>query len=89
MQNLWSLALDDLAGPDAASADAHPFACTAHLRLDGLQIDVPTTAGRVVGVRDIVSELRAFAAEITFGCHDVLLQSRLAEVLQSSSLIEK
>jgi hypothetical protein len=25
-----------------------------------------------VGVRDIVSELRAFAAEITFVCHDLL-----------------
>jgi hypothetical protein len=23
-----------------------------------------------VGVGDVVSELRAFAAEITFGCHD-------------------
>jgi hypothetical protein len=25
-----------------------------------------------VGVRDIVSELRAFAAKITFVCHDLL-----------------
>jgi hypothetical protein len=25
-----------------------------------------------VGVRDVVAELRAFAAEITFVCHDLL-----------------
>jgi hypothetical protein len=28
-----------------------------------------------VGVRDVVAELRAFAAKITFLCHDEVLQS--------------
>jgi hypothetical protein len=65
------LAFDDFAGLDAAGADAHPLAAAIHLSLYGLQIDVPAAAGRVVGVGDIVAKLRAFAAKITFLCHDV------------------
>jgi hypothetical protein len=69
------LAFYDFAGLDAAGADAHALAAAIDLGLDGLQVDVPATAGGVVGVRDVVAELRAFAAEITFLCHDELLQS--------------
>jgi hypothetical protein len=76
----WSLAFDDFASLDAGRADADALARTVNYGLDRLQIDVPTTAGRVMGVRDVVSELRAFAAEITFGCHDLLLQSRIAKL---------
>ena len=66
----WSLAFDDFSGLDAAGADAHALAATVDLRLDGLKVYVPAAPGRVVGVRDVVAELRAFAAEITFLCHD-------------------
>ena len=64
------LTLNDFAGFDAASADAHALAYPVHLGLDGLQVDVPAAAGGVVGVGDVIAELRAFAAEITFSCHD-------------------
>ena len=77
--NIWSLAFDDFAGLDAAGADAHTLADTVYDGLDGLQVHVPATAGRVVGVRDIVAELRSLAAEFTFLSHDEILQSRVAE----------
>jgi hypothetical protein len=64
------LAFDYFSGLDAAGADAHALACAVHLGFDGLQIYVPTTPGGVVGVGDVVAELRAFAAKITFLCHD-------------------
>jgi hypothetical protein len=66
------LAFDDFAGLDAASADADALAAAGDLGLDGLQVHVPATPGGVVGVRDVVAELRAFAAKITFVCHDLL-----------------
>jgi hypothetical protein len=68
------LTLNDFSGLDAAGADADTLATTVELRLDRLKVDVPATTGSVVRVRDVVSELRAFAAEITFVCH-ILLQS--------------
>jgi hypothetical protein len=66
------LAFDDFAGLDAAGADAHALASARDLSLDGLEVHIPAAAGGVVGVRDIVAELRAFAAKITFVCHDLL-----------------
>jgi hypothetical protein len=38
--------------------------------VDGAQVDVPAPLGHVVGVADIVPELRPFAAEITNMCHE-------------------
>ena len=64
------LAFDDFAGLDAAGADANALASTVDLGLDWLEVDVPAATGGVVGVRDVVAELRAFAAKITFVCHD-------------------
>jgi hypothetical protein len=62
---------DDFAGLDAAGADADALAVAAafDLGLHRAQVDVPTAAGGVIGVGDVVAELRAFAAEIAFGCH--------------------
>ena len=71
----WSLAFDDFAGLDAAGADADALASAVDLGFDGLEVHVPAAAGGVVGVRDVVAELRAFAAKITFLCHDEVLQS--------------
>jgi hypothetical protein len=68
----WNLAFDDFAGLDAAGADADALATAVDLGLHGLEVDVPAAAGGVVGVRDVVAELRAFAAKITFVCHDEL-----------------
>jgi hypothetical protein len=65
----WRFAFDDLARLDAAGADAHALADAVDLGLHRLQVHVPAAAGGVVGVGDVVSELRAFAAEFTFGCH--------------------
>jgi hypothetical protein len=73
------LALYDFAGLDAAGADAHALAAAVDLGFDGLEVDVPAATGGVVGVGDVVAELRTLAAEITFLCHDELLQSRIAE----------
>ena len=66
------LAFDDFSGLDAASADADTLAAAIELGLDRLKVDVPAATGGVVRVGDIVSELRAFAAEITFVCHNLL-----------------
>jgi hypothetical protein len=65
-----ALAFDDFSGLDAAGADAHALTSAVDLGLDRLQVHVPATPGGVVGVRDVVAELRAFAAKITFVCHD-------------------
>ena len=65
-----SLAFDDFAGLDATGADAHTLARAVDRGLDGLQVYVPAAPRGVVGVRDIVAKLRAFAAKITFLCHD-------------------
>jgi hypothetical protein len=67
-----SLTFDDFAGLDAAGADANALASAVDFGFDGLEVDVPAATGGVVGVRDVVTELRAFAAEITFVCHDLL-----------------
>jgi hypothetical protein len=70
LELLSGLAFYDFAGLDAARADAKASACAIDLSLDGLQVNVPATPCGVVGVGDIVAELRAFAAEFTLSCHD-------------------
>jgi hypothetical protein len=70
---LKNLAFYDFSGLDAARANADALAAAVDLGLDGLKVDVPPATVGVVGVRDVVAELRAFAAEITFLCHDLLL----------------
>ena len=65
------LALNDFARLDAARAHANALAGPIHLRAYRAQVDVPAPAGGVVGVRDVISELRPFAAEFTLGCHGI------------------
>src|SRR4051812_29977941 len=62
----------DLACLDAAGAHANPLVAAAHLGLDGPKVDVPTAFGNVVRVRDLVTELRAFAADCANLSHDKL-----------------
>src|SRR5580700_10674207 len=68
--NRLRLRLGDLAALDAAGADADALGCAVDQGLDSLQIDVPAAARNVVRVRDVVTELRAFAANIAYLCHD-------------------
>jgi hypothetical protein len=65
------LDLYDAAGLDAAGANAHALGSAIDFGLHWLEVYIPAAAGLVVRVRDVVTELRAFAAEITFGCHCV------------------
>jgi hypothetical protein len=64
------LAFDDFAGFDAAGAGLDPLGVAVGDGLDGLQVGVPAPTGDVVGVRDVVAELRSLAAKITYLCHD-------------------
>ena len=73
------LGFDDFAALDAAGADANPLAAALYLGFDRLEVHVPTTSRGVVGVGDVIAELRTLAAEIAFLCHDELLQSQVAE----------
>ena len=65
------LCLGDLAFFDATGADPDPLGLAVYQCLDSLQIHAPLAAGDVVGVRDIVTELRAFPADIAYLCHDL------------------
>jgi|HubBroStandDraft_6_1064221.scaffolds.fasta_scaffold893203_1 hypothetical protein len=62
VRNLPQLCLDDLAALDAAGADAQLLCATFNLGLDGTKVNVPAPLGDVVRVRDVVTELRTFAA---------------------------
>jgi hypothetical protein len=63
------LRLYDLAALDAVGADANALAGTLNEGVHGLEIWAPATAGDVVGVRDVIAKLRAFAAKIAYLCH--------------------
>ena len=81
--NRERLALEDFAGLDAGRANANALANTVHNSLDRLQVWVPATARDVVRVRDVISELRTFAANITYLCHDkTLRKSKLCACLR-------
>ena len=63
------LRLNDFAALDAVSADADTLAGALDYGVNGLEIWAPATAGDVVGVRDVIAKLRAFAAKIAYLCH--------------------
>jgi len=67
-----ALGLNDLAGLDAAGADTNPLAGALDDGLDRLQVYIPATPCGVMGVRDVVAELRSLTAKITFLRHDLL-----------------
>ncbi len=69
---LWfsCLGFHDFAAAQAVGANADALACTLHLGADRAEIDVPAPLGHVVGVADVVPELRPLAANITNLCHD-------------------
>lgn len=60
---------DNLAGLQAGGADANAFVSAIHARTYGTQVNVPAAAAHVMSVADLISKLRAFAAEIANLCH--------------------
>jgi hypothetical protein len=64
------LRLYDFAGTQAAGADADALSHTLHFGVDRAQVDVPAPLGHVVSVANVVSRLRALAADFTYLCHD-------------------
>ena len=55
---------NDLAGLEAGGADANALIGAIHAGAHGTQINVPAAAAHVMRVADLISKLRAFAAEI-------------------------
>jgi len=60
------LCLGDFAGLDAACADANALGRAVNQGFNSLKVDVPAAPCDVVRVRDVVSETRAFAANIAY-----------------------
>jgi len=58
-----------LAALDAVSANANALGSAVDQGANSLQIDAPTTPSDVVGVRNVVTKLRAFAAYVAYLCH--------------------
>ena len=63
------LRFNDFTAAQAGRADADTLGRGAYPGVDRAQVYVPAPLGHVVGVADIVPELRPFAAEITDMCH--------------------
>src|SRR5579859_1331743 len=64
-----------LARLEAGGANAHAFVRAVDARAHRPQVHVPAAAAHVVGVADLVSKLRAFAADVANLCH--LIDSRI------------
>jgi hypothetical protein len=71
------LRFNDLAGFDAAGADANPFVSAIHLSLDRPKIHIPAALGYIVRVRNLVSELWTFTADLANLSHHKLQYSEL------------
>src|SRR6476660_7029534 len=65
---------NDLAGLEAGGADADALVGAVHAGAHGTQVHVPAAAAHVVSVADLISKLRAFAADVANLCH--LIDSR-------------
>ena len=65
---------------NAGCAGADTLACTVDDRTHRLQIYIPAAIGHIVGVADLMPELRAFAANITNSCHWVKLLGMFSAV---------
>jgi hypothetical protein len=66
----------DFARLDATGANLHPLSAALWtLNADGLQIGIKAATRAIVCVRDIIAELRPFAADFTTFCHKFLKTS--------------
>ena len=55
----------------AAGADSNAASAGSNLRADPLEVRVPDRPRQIVGVADVMTETRPFAANITESRHDV------------------
>src|SRR4051794_31254364 len=63
---------DNFSRFDAAGANLHTAVIAAReLHANGLQVGVETPTGLVVGVRNVITKLRTFAAYITSLSHNI------------------
>jgi hypothetical protein len=60
----------NFAAANAGSANANPFGCAFHDSVDGLEVEVPTAFGYVMGVADTVPEFGPAPANFTYFRHD-------------------
>ena len=65
-----ALRLNHFTAAQAGRADAHVLPLSIHFGVNRPQIDVPAPLSDIVGVADMVSRLRLFAADFTLLCHD-------------------
>ena len=65
----WLLGFNDFAAAQAGRADAHALGGGADFGVHGAQVNVPAPAAYVVRVADLVTKLRAFAADVANLCH--------------------
>jgi hypothetical protein len=66
---LTILSFSDFSAAQARSADADTFGGALHLGANRTQINVPSPPADIVGVTDVIPELRPLAAYITYLCH--------------------
>ena len=72
--------LRDFVAFDATGANLHADdPALRALGADFLQVGVETPAGAIVRVGDVVTELRAFAADFASFSHDCLMNLRIVE----------
>ena len=64
-----TLGFDYFSTAQAGRADADVLGRGSHFGVHRAQVDVPAPLGHVVGVADVISELRPLAADITNSCH--------------------
>ena len=63
----------DLVVANAGGANANPPRGAIDDRANALQVDVPAPVGHIVGVTDLMPELRATPTYIAYFCHSVIL----------------
>src|ERR1035441_3014540 len=77
-RNLRSLL--NLVRPDAGRARPQPSTGPIHNRAHALQVDVPAALGHVMGVADLIAELRPAAAYVAYLCH----KTGISPILQNA-----
>ena len=93
LRDLRGLGLNDFAALDAAGADTQLLRHAIHFGFHGAKVNVPAPTCNVVRVRDVVSELRTLAADLTNLSHDKTpnlncsrAQARLISPLQNEAV---
>ena len=59
----------NFAGFQAVGADTQPFGGAFHYRAHRAQVHVPAPLAYIMGVADLISKLRPFAADFAYSCH--------------------